>query len=151
MNTNFFSIIFAKNCSIVLMDCPIRFLGSIKAGFPSPASDYMENRIDLNSRFIKRPTSTFFFETDGDSMADAHIPHGSLLVVDRSIKPKNNSIVIAVVDGEFTVKFLVQNIQGFMLVAANPKYKNIRITEGMDFTVWGVVTAVIIDTTKYGI
>ena len=144
-------MIFAKNCSIVNMDCPIRFLGSIKAGFPSPASDYMENRIDLNSRFIKRPTSTFFFETDGDSMADAHIPHGSLLVVDRSIKPKNNSIVIAVLDGEFTVKFLVQNIQGFMLVAANPKYKNIRITEGMDFTVWGVVTAVIIDTTKYGI
>jgi DNA polymerase V len=151
LNTNIFSIIFAKNCSIVNMDCPIRFLGSIKAGFPSPASDYMENRIDLNSRFIRRPTSTFFFETDGDSMADAHIPHGSLLVVDRSLKPKNNSVVIAVVDGEFTVKFLVQNIQGFMLVAANPKYKNIRITEGMDFTVWGVVTAVIIDTTKYGI
>jgi DNA polymerase V len=135
----------------VRVQTPIRFLGSVKAGFPSPASDYMENPIDLNDRFVKRPASTFFFETDGDSMADAHIPHGSLLVVDRSIKPKNNSIVIAIVDGEFTVKFLVQNIKGFMLVPANPKYRNIVITEEMDFSVWGVVTAVVIDTLKYGV
>jgi DNA polymerase V len=130
---------------------PLRFLGHITAGFPSPASDYMEEGIDLNKRFIRKPSSTFYFQVEGDSMTGAHIPHGATLVVDRSIKPRNNSIVIAVVNGEFTVKFLVQNIKGYMLVPANPKYKNIMITEGDDFQVWGIVTAIIIDALKFGI
>ena len=130
------------------MTNPIKFLGRVTAGFPSPASDYMEEGIDLNKRFIKRPTSTFFFEVEGDSMTGAYIPHGATLVVDKAIKPKNNSIIIGVINGEFTVKYFVQDIKGFQLVAANPKYKNIDVTEGMDFAVWGVVTAVIIDTLK---
>lgn len=130
---------------------PIKFLGHVPAGFPSPASDYMEEGIDLNKRFVRRPSSTFFFEVEGDSMTGAHIPDGSILIVDKSLTPKNNSIVIAVVDGEFTVKFLVRNIKGVMLMPANPKYKNIVIEEGMDFSVWGVVTAVIMETIKYGL
>ena len=81
-------------------------------------------------------------------MINAHIPPNAILIVDKAVKPKNNSIVIAVLNGEFTVKFFLQNQEACMLVPANEKYKPIKITEGMDFTVWGVVTAVIIQTLK---
>jgi DNA polymerase V len=125
---------------------PVPFLGYVPAGFPSPASDYMEEGIDLNKEIIKRPSSTYFFRATGESMIQAHIPPDAILVVDKSVKPRNNSIVLAVVDGEFTVKHFVLNFDGPLLVPANPKFKPIRITEGMDFSVWGVVTYVIIKT-----
>lgn len=124
------------------------FLGYVPAGFPSPASDYMEEGIDLNKELIRRPSSTYFFRATGDSMIQANIPPEAILVVDRSLKPKNNAIVLAVVNGEFTVKHLVKDIRGFLLVPANPSFKPIRITEDMEFTVWGVVTCVIIQTEK---
>ncbi|HWJ29068.1 MAG TPA: translesion error-prone DNA polymerase V autoproteolytic subunit [Flavisolibacter sp.] len=130
---------------------PIKFLGYVQAGFPAPASDYMDEGIDLNKELISHPASTFFFKATGESMIGAHIPPGSILVVDRSVRPRNNSIVLAVVDGEYTVKFYVQNHEGLALVPANPKFKSIIVTEGMDFSIWGVVTSVIIKTTKYGI
>lgn len=126
----------------------IKFLGYVQAGFPSPASDYMEESIDLNRELIRRPSSTYFFRAQNDSMINAHIPPNAILIVDKAVKPKNNSIVIAVLNGEFTVKFFLQNQEACMLVPANEKYKPIKITEGMDFTVWGVVTAVIIQTLK---
>ncbi len=126
----------------------IKFLGYVQAGFPSPASDYMEESIDLDRELIRRPSSTYFFRAQNDSMINAHIPPNAILIVDKAVKPKNNSIVIAVLNGEFTVKFFLQNQEACMLVPANEKYKPIKITEGMDFTVWGVVTAVIIQTLK---
>lgn len=126
----------------------IRFLGYVQAGFPSPASDYMEESLDLNKELIRRPSSTYFFRAQNDSMINANIPPNAILIVDKAVKPKNNSIVIAVLNGEFTVKFLVQNQEGCMLIPANEKYKPIKISEGMDFTVWGVVTAIIIQTIK---
>ena len=129
---------------------PIKFLGYVQAGFPSPASDYMEEDIDLNKELIQRPSSTFFFRAQNDSMIEAHIPPDSILVVDRAIKPKNNSIVIAVVNGEFTVKHFVNGKNGYALVPANPRYKPIIITEAMEFSIWGVVTAVIIQKIKFG-
>ena len=130
---------------------PVKLLGYVPAGFPSPASDYMDDGIDLNKKLIQRPSSTFFFRVEGESMTGAHIPPGAVVIVDKALRPKNNSIVIAVVNGEYTIKFFVKNQEGMALVPANPKYKTTVITEGMDFSIWGVVTAVIIETVKYGI
>ena len=133
------------------MSQPVRFMGYVPAGFPSPASDYMEEGIDLNKELIRRPSSTYFFRATGDSMIQAHIPPDAILIVDKSIRPKNNSIVLAVVNGEFTVKFYVPETEGCTLLPANPKYKPIRVREGMDFSIWGVVTSVIIRTVKKGL
>ena len=133
------------------MTQPIPFLGHVQAGFPSPASDYMEDGIDLNKRLIRRPSSTFFFRIEGESMTGAHIPHGAVVVVDKSLRPRNNAVVIAVVNGEFTCKFYVVNKEGCALVPANPKFRTVVIDGDTDFQVWGVVTAVIIETLKYGL
>jgi DNA polymerase V len=123
----------------------IRFLGCVQAGFPSPASDYAEDDIDL-AKLLKPKPSMFCFRAVNDSMIDAHIPEGAILVVDKAISPKNYSIVIGVVNGEFTVKQYVKSFNGIKLLPANPKYKPIEINEGMQFEVWGVVTAVVIMT-----
>ena len=121
------------------------YAGSVQAGFPSPASDYLENDINLHNALVKHPTSTFFFTVEGESMTGAHIPPKSILVVDKSIKPKNGSIVIAVVDGEFTVKRLIVQGTKRMLAPENPKYKPIIIDEFTQCEIWGVVTYIITD------
>lgn len=118
---------------------------TVSAGFPSPAADYLEEEIDFNQYLKPRPNATFVVRVQGDSMKDAHIPDGSLLIVDKSLKPANNSIIIAVVDNEFTVKRLIKNSSGVHLMPANIKYKPIHITEETDFRVWGVVTQIIIN------
>lgn len=125
---------------------PMRHIGgSVPAGFPSPAADYLEEEIDFNQYLKPRPNATFVIRVKGDSMIDAHIPDNALLIVDKSLKPSNNSIIIAVVDNEFTVKRLIKNSSGIRLMPANNKYKPIQITEDTDFRVWGVVTQIIID------
>jgi DNA polymerase V len=121
------------------------FNGLVPAGFPSPAADYMEDQIDLNKLLIAHPSATFFIKVKGDSMKDAFIPDGATLIVDRSVKAVNNSIVLAVVNGEFTVKRFIKNSSGIRLMPANEKYKPIPIVEGMEFYVWGTVTKIIID------
>ncbi len=123
----------------------IKFIGPCLAGFPSPAADYSEKSLDLNSRLIKHPASTFYFEVEGDSMKDANIPDKSLLIVDRSLKPANNAIVVASLNGEFVVKHLVKTFKGYSLVPANAKYKTVEVTEEMNFLVYGVVTSVVIE------
>lgn len=124
----------------------IPFIDSrISAGFPSPANDYLEERINLNEEFIKHPLSTFIFTTEGDSMIGAFIPPKACLIVDRSVTPINGSIVLAVVNGEFTVKFLEKTGTCCRLLPANKKYKPLDITEEMQMQVWGVVTGIIID------
>lgn len=122
------------------IQCPV------PAGFPSPAMDYMEEEIDFNQLLRPRPASTYVIRVKGDSMIEAFIPDGAWLVVDRSVKPQNNMIVVAVVNSEFTVKRFVTNSSGMRLMPANKKYPPIPITEGMEFAVWGVVTKTIIDT-----
>lgn len=117
----------------------------VPAGFPSPALDYIEKRIDLNEEFIKHPLATFLCETEGLSMVNAFIPHKAKLIIDRSLIPKNGDIVLATVNGEFTVKFLKKNAYKCWLVPANSKYKEIEITEEMNMQVWGVVTHIITD------
>ena len=118
---------------------------SVAAGFPSPAADYIEDRIDLNELLIKTPSATFFVKVAGESMIEAFIPPRALLVVDRSLNVTNGDIVVAVINGEFTVKRFVKTQGGTFLSPANTKYKPIRITEEMAFQVWGVVSRIIID------
>lgn len=120
---------------------------TVRCGFPSPALDYMEERIDLNEELIKHPLSTFLIESEGNSMIDAFIPPRARLIVDRSIHAKNGDIVLAVLDGEFTVKYLKKNEFKCWLIPANKKVKEIEISPEMDFQIWGVVTAIIINPT----
>lgn len=126
-------------------DNPIiaNYLQTIPAGFPSPAADYIQEEIDFNALLMPRPSSTYVVRVQGDSMIEAFIPNNALLVVDRSIKPANNHIVVAIVDSEFTIKRFIKNSSGIRLMPANPKFNPIPITEGMEFSVWGTVTRII--------
>ncbi len=117
----------------------------VKAGFPSPALDYLEERIDLNKELIRHPLATFIIECTGDSMINAFIPPKAKLIVDRSLTAKNGDIVLATLNGEFTVKYLKQNDYKCWLIPANKKYPDIEITPEMNMQVWGVVTGIISD------
>lgn len=116
------------------------FQTGISAGFPSPADDYIEGRIDLNIELIKNPSSTFFGRVNGDSMINAGIGNGDLIVVDKSIEPRENSIVVCVIDGEFTVKRFKKIKGEYFLYPENEKYKPIKINSENDFRIWGTVT-----------
>ena len=113
------------------------------AGFPSPAEQYVERPLDLNELLVARPAATYFVRAEGNSMEGVGIRSGDLLVVDRSLEPWDRAVVIACVDGEFTVKTFRRGRGGVRLEAANPAYKTIRFGEGMELRVFGVVTAVI--------
>lgn len=113
-------------------------------GFPSPAKDYQEDVIDLTSYLVQHPSATFYFRVTGDSMINACIPNGALLVVDRAVRPSNGVIVLAVVNGEFTVRRIVQTRKALVLHPENPAYKPMPVTEEMNMQVWGVVTGVVI-------
>ena len=119
------------------------FLVPVSAGFPSPADDYIENSLDLNKHLIKHPAATFFVSVKGDSMIDAGIHSGDILIVDRSLDATDKKVVIAVVDGEFTVKRIRRVGEKIYLIPENSEYNSTEITESMDFTIWGVVTNVI--------
>ena len=135
-----------------------RVAGSVVAGFPSPAEQYLEPPLDLNALLVKRPAATYFVRVEGDSMIDAGINPGDLLVVDRSLTPFDGDIIIASVDGEFTVKRLRVEGNGelgigngkkravkkrYVLEPGNDKYPVIRIDDGHELDYFGMVTAVI--------
>ena len=117
------------------------YLANIKAGFPSPADDFLDKSIDLNEHLISHPAATFLVRVSGDSMIKAGIFPGDILVVDKSLEAKNRDIVIGVVDNEFTVKRYIKNSNGSFLYPENPNYRAIKMTEGSQ--IWGVVTYVI--------
>ncbi len=119
------------------------FEARVSAGFPSPAEDYTELKLDLNKALVQNPTSTFYVRVKGTSMINAGIDEGDMLVVDRSVNAKNNAIAVCVINGEFTVKRLAKNGKELFLVPENNQFKPIKITEEMDFQVWGIVTFVI--------
>jgi len=119
------------------------FVDSVPAGFPSPADDYQENSLDLNEHLIKHPSATFFVKVSGDSMINAGIFSGDTLIVDRALTPRNNQIVVAAVDGEFTVKRFQKKGKKIFLAAENPDYHPLEINEENDFQIWGVVIYVI--------
>lgn len=119
------------------------FLESIPAGFPSPAQDHEEARLDLNELIVLRPEATFMLRVRGPSLQDANIFDGDIVVVDRSIDAKHGHIVIAEFGGGFTIKILWRQGGLVRLVAANPAYRPIEFTEGMELSIFGVVTWVL--------
>lgn len=119
------------------------FNARVQAGFPSPADDSIENRLDLNELMIAHPSATFFVRAIGSSMQGANISDGDILVVDRSITPSNGKIVIAILSGEFTVKRYSIKGNQVTLVPENPDFPPIEISPEMDFEIWGVVTYII--------
>ena len=115
------------------------FENGVSAGFPSPAEDHMHSKIDLNNLLIENPSATYYVRVNGDSMLGAGILSGDLLIVDRSIEVTNNCIVVAHLDGEFTVKRIKKIKKKIFLQAENNNYKPIEITKEMDFELFGVV------------
>jgi DNA polymerase V len=118
----------------------ILFSHKVPAGFPSPADDHAEKRLDLNEYLIDQSEATFFVRIKGDSMIDAGILDNDIVIVDRSKSAAINDIVLASIDGEFTVKVLAKNSEGPYLMPANKEYKPIHIKPDSEFEIWGVVT-----------
>lgn len=116
------------------------YASAVSAGFPSPADDYLELSLDLNQYLIKHPAATFYVRVKGDSMINAGIHDGDLLIVDKSVEPENNDVVVCVINGEFTVKRLKKVNEEIYLIPENSHYQAVKISENMDFQVWGVVT-----------
>lgn len=115
----------------------------ISAGFPSPAEEYVEKGLDLNTYLVRNKAATYFFRVVGDSMTGAHIHDGDMLVVDRSIEPKHGHIVLAVINNEYTVKRLYARDGMVELHAENPAYLSIRFKEHEELQVWGVVVGTV--------
>ena len=119
-------------------------LSRISAGFPSPADDYIENNLSISELLIKNQLSTFLMKVSGESMIEAGINDGDVLVVDRSLEARSRDIVIAIFEGNLTVKRLIIKADGSaILKAENPLYKNILISEYTELEIWGVVTSAI--------
>lgn len=112
----------------------------VRAGFPSPAQDSMSESIDLNRELVHHPATTFYARVIGDSMLEAGIEAGDILVIDRSLEPANGDMVVAFIDGEFTLKYIKKDKDCLWLQPANDRYSPIKVTAENDFTVWGVVT-----------
>ncbi len=119
------------------------FLTPVMAGFPSPADDYVDEQLDLHRYLVKNPASTFFLRAEGESMINAGIHDNDLLIVDRSLDAGHNSIVIAAVDGELTVKRLVRQQEKTLLMPENENFAPIDITEREYVHIWGVVAYVV--------
>jgi len=130
---------FAKRLSLKL---PL-VSASVEAGFPSPADDHMERGIDLNEELIRNPAATFLIRVQGESMRDAGIHSGDTLIVDKSVTPADRQIVVAMIDGEFTVKRFRKVNGRIFLEAENPAFQPIELGEDQELTIWGAVTYII--------
>lgn len=119
------------------------FLAKVPAGFPSPADDFLDKRLDLNEHLVKHPAATFFVKVQGSSMIQAGIHAGDILIVDRALEPADRRIVVAAVNGELTVKRLRKRKEKLFLASENPEFREMEVTPEMGFEVWGVVTHVI--------
>lgn len=131
-----FSADFTNSLSIPFADAGIR------AGFPSPAQDYLEESIDLNKELIEHPAATFYGRVIGNSMIDAGVEEGDILVIDKSIEAQDGDMVVGYLDGEFTLKYLDLSMKEagvIWLVPANKEFDRIKITKDNNFIVWGVV------------
>lgn len=123
------------------------FSTPVSAGFPELTEDYIETELDLNHFLVRHPASTFCLRVKGQSMINAGINSGDILIVDRKAEPSNNSIVVAMVDGEYTVKRISKVGTDLFLMPENDSYRPLQITENMNFEVWGVVSYIIKKTT----
>jgi len=118
---------------------PNLYLSPVSCGFPSPADDYIESPLDLNEYLVTRPAATFFVRAKGDSMIDAGISEGDLLIIDRSIKARSGHVVLAILNGEFTLKrWQIDKNGSYWLFPENKNYKPIQVTDESEFSVWGV-------------
>lgn len=115
----------------------------VSAGFPSPADDHLQKGLDLNEHLVQHPAATFFAHVRGDSMRDANLNDGDLLIIDRALEAVHGNIVVAIFNGEFAVKRLHRKNGEIRLLPENPLYPVIEITDGMDFEIWGVVSHII--------
>lgn len=115
----------------------------ISAGFPSPALDFIDLSIDLNRHLIKHPSATFYGRVKGDSLKNAGIEDGDLLIIDKSLEPINGKIAVCYIDGEFTAKRIQMNKHEILLIPENENYKPLKVTKDNDFLIWGIVTHVI--------
>lgn len=114
--------------------------GGVRAGFPSPAQDYLTESIDLNRELIRHPAATFYARVSGDSMSGEGIDSGDILVIDKSLEPEHGDLAVCCLDGEFTLKRLRFDAGGGVtLMPSNPAYPPIHVPAGSDFLVWGVV------------
>lgn len=118
------------------------FVGNVRAGFPSPADDFVESKIDLNTYIIKNPSATFFARVNGTSM-ESDFNEGDLLVIDRSLHPESGKVAVCFVDGEFTVKRILIEKDKCLLIPSNSDYPVIQVTKENDFLIWGIVSYVI--------
>ena len=124
------------------IDVPF-YQSNVPAGFPSPAENFMDLDLSLQDYLVQNPSATFCVRVTGDSMKNAGISSGDVMIIDRALEPKNNTIVLAVLDGEFTVKRIQKKADELFLKPENKDFKAIQITEEMNFQVWGVVTHII--------
>lgn len=139
-NQESYTVLLPKQASSKTIDF---YLQNVPAGFPSPAEDFLEKRLDLNDYLIKNKSATFLVKVEGLSMIGAGIHHGDVLVIDRSVEPESNKIVLGVLNGEFTVKRLVKKGKEVFLMPENVAFQPIKLNTEMSFEVWGVVTFVL--------
>jgi DNA polymerase V len=119
------------------------FAGSVPAGFPSPAEDFVEAKLDLNEFLVEHEAATFYIRVKGHSMTEAGILNGDIIAVDRALEPQHGDIVLAVIDGELTVKELFRQEGQIRLLPHHPDFTPIEIREGQELTIWGVVKGVV--------
>lgn len=131
----FYTSDFSTSASLPFIDA------GLQAGFPSPADDFLEVRIDFNEDIIKNKDATFYAKVKGSSMKNAGIFDGDLLVIDRSLEPLNNKIAVCVIDGEFTVKRIKKETNTVWLIPENEEFQPIKVTEDNEFIVWGIAIA----------
>ncbi|WP_339611018.1 translesion error-prone DNA polymerase V autoproteolytic subunit [uncultured Planktosalinus sp.] len=124
------------------VEIPLVF-SKVSAGFPSPADDFLDLNIDLNKHLVKNQYTTFLVKVSGNSMQDVGISDGDILIVDKSLDPTNNKIAVCYIDGEFTVKRIKVEKDCVWLVAENPDYKPIKVTDENELIIWGIVINVI--------
>ena len=134
---NFFQPEEEKNLGQWLME------QGISAGFPSPADDFKEIRISLDKELVKNGDATFYAKVSGDSMINAGLSDGDLIVIDRSLNPEHNKIAVCFIDGDFTVKRIIKKGADLFLKAENKNYDSIKIDEENQLQIWGIVTYVI--------
>lgn len=117
--------------------------GGIKAGFPSPATDFEGSTLSMDKMLVKNPLATFYAKADGNSMMGAGIDDGDIMVIDRSLEPRDGKIAVCFIDGEFTVKRIKINKDGLYLMPENKAFQPIKVTEDNKVIVWGIVTYVV--------
>ena len=118
---------------ITISDSPVH------AGFPSPADDHLENKLDLNKALVKNPATTFFARVKGESMNGEGVEDGDMLIIDKSLDPYENCLAVCFLEGEFTLKRVRLDGDNILLIPSNPKFKTIRVSRDNDFYIWGIV------------